>query len=252
MKNLLKENLENKKASIGTFVTNPTPDLVEIIALGGFDFIVIDTEHGDLSVETTKNLVRAAEYRKITPIIRVTENSTTNILRSLDVGAHGVQVPQVNTVEDAKKAIDASKYFPIGSRGLALARSADYGNIDAFDYFKKSNNETMIVVHCENTEGFGNLEDILKLPEIDVIFLGPFDMSQSLGIPGQIYDKKIEDIANEIINLTKKYNKSAGIFVTNAEEANKRIKQGFKYVTIQMFDTFILNACKSEISKIIK
>jgi 4-hydroxy-2-oxoheptanedioate aldolase len=252
MINKLKERFRNGEAAIGTFVTNPTPDLVEIIALGGFDFIVIDTEHGDLSIETTKDLVRAAEYRGITPIIRVTKNSTTDILRSLDVGAHGVQVPMVNVRADAEKAIQAAKYFPKGNRGLALARSADYGNLDAFEYFESANNETMIVVHCENITGYENLESILQLEDVDVVFLGPFDMSQSLGIPGQIYDPKIEEISSGIIELANQYGKAAGIFVTSAEEANKRIAQGFKYVTIQMFDTFILNACKAEIAKIIK
>ena len=252
MINQLKRNFKKGNASIGTFVTNPSPDLVEIIALGGFDFIVIDTEHGDLSIETTKNLIRAAEYRGITPITRVTKNSTTDILRSLDVGAHGVQVPQINTVEDAKKAIKAAKYFTEGNRGLALARSADYGNVDAFEYFKSANQETLISIHCENIEGFNNLDEILKLPEIDVVFLGPFDMSQSLGIPGQINDPKLEEISLEVVRLAKKYNKAAGIFVTSAEEANRRIAQGYQYVTIQMFDSFILNACKAELSKIIK
>lgn len=252
MINQLKRKFKNGESAIGTFVTNPSPDLVEIIALGGFDFIVIDTEHGDLSIESTKNLVRAAEYRGMTPITRVTKNSTTDILRALDVGAHGVQIPQVNTVEDAKKAIQAAKYFPVGNRGLALARSADYGNVDAFQYFKSSNEETLISIHCENTIGYKNLDEILQLKEIDVVFLGPFDMSQSLGIPGQIYDPQIEEISNDIVALARKYKKAAGIFVTSAEEANKRIKQGFQYVTIQMFDTFVLNACKFEISKIIK
>lgn len=252
MKNKLKADLKAGRPAIGTFVTNPTPDLVEIIALGGFDFIVIDTEHGDLSVETTKGLVRAAEYRGITPIVRVTENTETNILRALDVGAHGVQVPMVNTREDALKAIKGSKYYPKGTRGLALARSADYGNIDAFKYFEMANRETMVVFHCENIQGYEHLDEILSLEEIDVVFLGPFDMSQSLGIPGQIYDPKVEAIAQGVIDKAREYGKSAGIFVTDAKEANRRIKQGFQYVTIQMFDSFILNACKAEIARIEK
>jgi 4-hydroxy-2-oxoheptanedioate aldolase len=252
MFNELKKTFHDGKAAIGTFVTNPSPDLVEIIALGGFDFIVIDTEHGDLSVETTKNLVRAAEYRGMTPITRVTKNSTTDILRALDVGAHGVQIPQVNTLEDAKKAITAAKYFPQGNRGLALARSADYGNVDAFEYFKQANEQTMLVIHCENTIGYNNLDEILSLEEVDVVFFGPFDMSQSLGIPGQIYDERIEKISEGIVALAKKHNKAAGIFVTTTEEANRRIAQGFQYVTIQMFDTFILNACKEQLSKVKK
>lgn len=252
MINTLKHEIRNGKTSIGTFISHVSPDLVEIIALGGFDFIVIDREHGHLSIESTKNLLRAAELRGMSTVVRVTKNSTTDILQALDVGSQGVQVPQINTVEDAKKAINAAKYFPDGNRGLALTRSADYGNVDAFEYFKSANQETLISIHCENIEGFNNLDEILKLPEIDVVFLGPFDMSQSLGIPGQVNHPKLEEISLEVVRLAKKYNKAAGIFVANADEANRRIAQGFRYVTVSVIESFILSACKNELSKIIK
>lgn len=246
MINKLKRTFKEGGVAIGSFVTCESPDMVEIMALGGFDFIIIDTEHGSLSVETTKGLVRAAEYRGITPITRVTENSDTKILRALDVGAHGVQVPQVNTAEDAEKAVRAAKYFPDGNRGIALTRAADYGNIGAFEHFKKANEETMVVVHCENIEGFNNLENIVELPGVDVIFLGPFDMSQSLGIPGQLDHPKIQEISEKVIEITRKAGKTAGIFVTTAEQAKMRAEQGFQYIALQMFDTFVLNACKRE------
>lgn len=248
MINKLKKTLKEGGAAIGTFVINESPDMVEVLALGGFDFIIIDTEHGPLSVETTKNLVRAAEYRGITPITRVTENTATQILRVLDIGSHGIQVPQVSTAEDAKKVVEASKYFPLGNRGMALARAADYGNVNALDYFANANEETLVVVHCESKECFENLEEIVKVPGVDVIFFGPFDMSQSLGIPGQIDHPKIQEMTEKVIELTRKYGKAAGIFVPTAEKAKMRIQQGFQYIGFQVFDSFVLNACKREIA----
>lgn len=124
--------------------------------------------------------------------------------------------------------------YPIGTSGLALARSGDYGIVSPMEYFKKENEETLVVVHCENKEGLSNLEEIVKIPEIDVIFLGPFDMSQSLGVPGQVYHPLVEEAAEKVLRITKAAGKAAGIFVTDGEQAKKRIEQGFQYVTINM------------------
>jgi len=250
MINTLKRDLAKGEARIGSFVTCESADMVEIMALGGFDFIIIDTEHGCLTEETTKNLVRAAEYRGITPIVRVTENTETMILRSLDVGAHGVQVPQINTVEDAELVVSSSKYTPVGNRGVALTRAANYGLTDANEHFKKANEETMVVVHCENIEGFGNLNEILKNPHIDVVFLGTYDMSQSLGIPGQLNDPQIQEIARSVVQMTKQAGKSAGVYVKTPEQAKKCIEDGFQYIAYELFDTFVLTACTEAISKI--
>ena len=248
-KNKLKEFIKEGKAGIGTFVMCNSPDIVEVIALTGFDFIVIDTEHGPLSVESTQNLIRAAELRGITPITRVTECSETTILRSLDVGAHGIQVPQVNDRKTAEDVVRRAKYYPEGYRGIAMPRAANYGTVNPLDYFKIENEETMVVVHCENKIGLDNLEEIVKVPSIDVIFLGPFDMSQSLGIPGQVNHPLIEQAAERVLKVSKSAGKAAGIFVSTGEQAKLRREQGFQYITIGMDVTLFGIVCKNEIAK---
>ncbi len=245
--NKLKQKLKNGEAALGMFITCDSPDLVEIVGLTGFDFVILDTEHGPLSVETTQDLIRAAELRGLTPITRVTENTETTILRSLDVGTHGIQVPQVNDKTIAEGIVNSAKYFPSGNRGLALARSANFGLMNPMEYFEKSNEETLIVAHCENKKGLDNLEEIVKVPEIDVIFLGPFDMSQSLGIPGQIQHPKIEEAAEKVLRLSKEAGKAAGIFVPNGEQAKLRIQQGFQYVAIGLDISLFSNACINEL-----
>ncbi len=247
--NKLKRTLKSGEAAFGTFVTCNSPDMVEILALSGFDFIVIDTEHGPLSVESTINLIRAAELRGMTPITRVTENTQTKILRSLDVGAHGVQVPQVNNKSDAEKVVEYSKYFPLGNRGVALPRAADFATVAPLEYFKTNNAESLIVVHCENKIGLENIEEIASVPEVDVIFLGPFDMSQSLGIPGQVTHPLVEDAAQRVLDACKKYNKAAGILAMSGKQAIQRVDQGFQYVPIGLDITLMANAFKYEISK---
>ncbi len=247
--NKIKSTIQNGGTAIGTFFTCNAPDLVEIIALSGFDFVVIDTEHGPLSIESTINLIRAAELRGITPITRTTNTMESTILRSLDVGSHGIQVPQVPNAEIAKQIVKSAKYFPIGNRGLAMPRSSDYGIHPPMEYFKHTNRETMIIVHCENEESLNNIDEIAQIPEIDVIFLGPFDMSQSLGIPGEVNHPLIKEAANKVIRVCQANGKAAGIFVSSGEQAKIKMQEGFQYITIGMDTTLFSKICSQEISK---
>jgi len=247
--NELKKKLLDGKSVIGTFITCNAPDLVEICALSGMDFVVIDTEHGPMSAESTQHLIRAADYRGITPIVRIPNRLDSTILHVLDIGAHGIQVPQVNDAQAAKEVVLSSKYEPVGKRGIAFPRSADYGLTDLSKYFDYENNQTMIIVHCENKLGLENLEDICQIPEIDVVFLGPYDMSQSMGVTGQVTHKLVENAAKKVIEVTKKYGKIAGIFVSDGETAKKRQKQGFQYIAMGMDTTLFSSKCIQEIKK---
>jgi len=240
------------EAVIGTFVTNPSPDLIEIIALGGFDFVVIDTEHGDLAIHQTKDLIRAAELHGMGAVTRVTENSPPLVTRALDVGAHGVQIPQINTVEDARRALKGAKYFPLGERGIAMPRSASYGDTDPMAYFEEANRDTLVSIHIENLTGYDHLEEIIQIEGIDVIFLGPFDMSQSLGTPGDMTNPRLQEISEGIVALCQKYGKIAGTFVTSAEAANRKIDEGYRFIGLHVFDTFILKALQKEATLIKK
>lgn len=247
-KNHLKERLSQGATVLGTFITIDSPDLVEVIGLSGFEFVVLDTEHGPFTTEATTNLIRAAELRGITPITRVTESSETTILRSLDVGTHGIQVPQVNDAATARQLVQAAKYFPIGNRGMALPRASDYGTLNPLEYFKRANEETLIVVHCENKTSLDNLEEIAKIPEIDVIFLGPFDMSQSLGIPGQLNHPLIQEASEHILKISHLYGKAAGIFAIGGEQARMRAEQGFRYIALGIDVTLFAKSCRQEIA----
>lgn len=153
-------------------------------------------------------------------------------------------------MQSAAAVIDGAKYFPIGNRGIAMPRSARYGTIDPLTYFEKSNEETMVIVHCENRQGLANLEAIAAVPEVDVIFLGPFDMSQSLGIPGQVYHPLMDEVVEKVIQVTTDAGKVPGIFVTDGQQAQRRAAQGFKYIAIGMDTTLLAKIYKTEISKL--
>jgi 4-hydroxy-2-oxoheptanedioate aldolase len=242
--NRLKEIFAQGKAALGTFVNWEIPDVVEIIALAGFDFVVLDNEHGPLTHATSQNLIRAAELRGITPIVRIANAFESTILHTLDVGAHGIQVPQVNDAESAAAIVSRAKYKPEGSRGVAFPRSSDFGMTDMGKYFDHENSQVMVVVHCENTRCLENLSAICQVPGIDVIFLGPYDMSQSMGITGQVHHPRIREAADLVVRSAKKYGKAAGIFAGSGEEAKDFARQGFQYITVGMDSSLFGAACR--------
>ena len=186
------ENLKNKKSSIGPFSKSSDPSIIECIGLAGFDFVIIDLEHGPNSIETAQNLIRAAIIHNLTPIIRVGENKESIISKALDIGAQGVQVPQINSKEDAQQVVDSAKFSPLGRRGVCrYVRAADYSSKDKNEYFIDSNNKTLVIIHIEGEEGLENLDHILKIDGVDIIFIGPYDLSQSMGVSGETNHPKV-------------------------------------------------------------
>lgn len=234
MRNRIKERIQNGEKLVGLFITSTDPALTEVAAIAGYDFVVIDTEHGPLDPMDAIHHIRAAEAKGIAAICRTTNTHNTNILRLLDIGSHGVQVPQVNSLETAKEVVQASKYYPKGNRGMALPRGSDYGLGNLMNSFKTANEETLVVVHCETTSALDKVDEIAALDEIDVIFLGPFDMSQSMGIPGQTDHPLIKDAVRRVLKACQKNDKAAGIFAADGAAAREYMKQGFQYVTINV------------------
>ncbi len=245
--NELKKKLAQKQPVIGTFIMSNSPDAVEICALSGYDFVVLDNEHGPRHPQELQHMIRAAQSREITPIVRVPKCDVHYILQTLDIGAYGVQVPQINTVNEAQAVVDFAKYAPIGKRGVAATKAADYGLRDFSSYLEQANRETLVVVHCEDIRCMEALPEICQIDAVDVIFLGPYDMSQSLGITGQVTHPLVEDVAKNLLEITAKYNKSAGIFVGDGEAAKMRIDQGFTYVTINCDYMHLAKSLKKEI-----
>ena len=245
--NKLKQRLKNGETCVGTFISTGSPDLTEIAALSGLSFVVIDYEHSFFGPEKIQHMIRAAELRGITPIIRIPSAMEFHALHIMDMGGHGIQVPQVNQPETARNLVTYTKYFPDGKRGLAGPRSGDYGLTDMAEYLRSSNEQTMIITHCENQICLDNLEEICQVPGIDVIFLGPYDMSQSLGVPGQIAHQKVSDAAKRVVEVTKKYNKVAGVHTNNGAEAKARAEQGFRYITMGGDLGLFALSCKREL-----
>jgi 4-hydroxy-2-oxoheptanedioate aldolase len=244
--NQLKRKLAEGRVVLGTFITLNCPDLVEIAGLAGFDYCIIDTEHGPGNPESIQHMIRAAELRGMVPIVRVTDTAATTILRTLDVGAAGIQVPQVNSPETAENVVRSAKYFPKGDRGACLTRSSRYGFVPGVaEYFEEANRETLVIVHCENRQGLECLDGIAAVDGVDVVFVGPYDLSQSFGIPGQIYHPVMVDAVARALAAAKRAGKPAGIFVGSVEEAKARIEQGFSYIAYSTDSLVFAEVCRN-------
>ena len=246
MINQLKRKLAGGGVVLGTFITLNCPDLVEIAGLAGFDYCIIDTEHGPGNPESIQHMLRAAELRGMAPIVRVTDTAATTILRPLDVGAAGIQVPRVNSPETAENVVRSAKYFPKGDRGACLTRSSRYGFVPGVaEYFDEANRETLVIVHCENRQGLECLDGIAAVDGVDVVFVGPYDLSQSFGIPGQIYHPVMVDAVASALAAAKRAGKPAGIFVGSVEEAKARIEQGFSYIAYSTDSLVFAEVCRN-------
>lgn len=185
-KNRMKEKLRRGEAVFGVSVMIPSPQIVEMIAAAGFDWVLLDCEHGTLTLESVELMAMAAEASGITAIARPVSRAPEHILQVLDRGVMGVQVPHVNTGADARSVLEAVKYHPLGLRSLAAGtRAAVYDSHGTLaDYVAAANNETLVAVQLEDREAIDNIDELLKVDNIDVFFVGPSDLSQSMGHPG--------------------------------------------------------------------
>jgi len=184
--NRMKQKLRAGEPVFGVSVMIPSPQIVEMIAAAGFDWVLPDCEHGTLTLESVELMAMAAEASGITAIARPMTKSPEHILQMLDRGVMGVQVPHVNTADDAREVLAAVKYHPAGRRGLAAGtRAAVYDSHGTLaDHVKASNEQTLIAIQLEDQAAIENIDELLKVDDIDVFFIGPSDLSQSMGHPG--------------------------------------------------------------------
>ena len=230
-RNLMKEKLRAGEPVFGVSVMIPSPQIVEMIAAAGFDWVLLDCEHGTLSLESVELMAMAAEASGITALARPVSRSAEHILQVLDRGVMGVQVPHVNTAADARAVIDAVKFHPLGKRSLAAGtRAAVYDATGTLAEFVKAANEaTLIAVQLEDREAIENIDELLAVDGIDVFFIGPSDLSQSMGFPG---NPKAPPVAEAIDSSFRKMLAARRTPGTPATADNVRdvIDKGVRYI----------------------
>ena len=229
--NRMKRKLLAGQPAFGVSVMFPSPHVVDIVGRLGFDWALIDCEHGSISLESVELMVMAAEASGITPIARPPVNSFEAICQLMDRGVMGVQVPHVNNADDARRAVEAVKYHPQGERGLAAGvRSSSYGyGMSMSEYAEQSNRETLVCVQLEEAEAVRNVDEIVQVEGVDVFFVGPSDLSQSLGYPGRPDTPEVREAMDGVfaaIAAAGKVSGSAG----NADATQRYLNQGVTYL----------------------
>ncbi len=249
MKNRLKARLAEGKVALGAWVTMASIEASEILANAGFDFLIYDTEHGPLSIETVSHLLAASSGTQTTPIIRVAWNDPVLIKRALDVGAHGVLIPWVNTAEEAVKAVKACRYPPNGIRGVAPRRASRYG-LDYKEYLATADREIMAIVQIETVEAVRNAERIVAVEGIDAYFVGPTDLSASMGLLGQPEAPQVNQAIEKVLEIGRKAKVPGGVQPQGVESARKWIEKGFQIIPIGADSFMLMNTARDLISKV--
>ncbi|WP_312562691.1 aldolase/citrate lyase family protein [Anaerospora sp.] len=244
---MLKDKLQNGDCLFGPFLNLCHPAVMEIAGIAGFDFAIIDTEHGEISADRAVDMIRAAKLAGISPVVRVYGNQPELISKALDIGAEAVQIPQISSRSEAQAAVCAAKFSPEGCRGAnRYVRAARYSAADKAAYFAKANQETAVIIQVEGKAGMDNLAEIITVPGIDVLFIGPYDLSASLGIPGQVEHPLIMAAMNKTMDLAQKAGVAIGFFVDDARSAVKWKKAGVQYLSFAadvglLYDAFRQN-----------
>lgn len=220
----------NQQAVWGCFSKTTDSSFVEAMAVAGADFVILDMEHGPITTETLKTHIMALKATNTLAIVRVENTSSDTIGKALDLGADGIQVPSVSSASEAQKAIERAKFFPDGSRGVCrFVRAADYSDKERAAYFQEANRNIMIL-QLEGVEGLENFEEIIKIKGIDIIFIGPYDLSQSLQVPGQIEHPLVTRKIEEMIQLANKHQILLGTFCDTFEQLHKWKNLGISYL----------------------
>lgn len=230
MENSLKRKLQNGEKPLGTFFASGSVTMMECLGRTGLDFVVIDNEHAPMEAETTVDLVRAAELTGLCPLARVREISRPAVLKLLDVGVKGLIVPNVQSVEDMKTLISYAKYYPLGERGFCPTRKDGWGfdMPDAVpEIMSRFNEETLLIPQCETVGALEAIEEITALDGVDGIFVGPFDLSISMGIPGQFQSEAFQAALTRILCACHEAGKFCLFFGGTKEAVQQGFARGF-------------------------
>lgn len=247
----LKNKLKNNQLTIGSWIMMGHPMSVEVMALAGFEWLVIDIEHTSIDLQTTENLIRTVQSKDIKALVRVSKNEEVIIKRILDMGADGIIVPMVCSKDDAVQAVNYAKYPPQGKRGVGLYRASGYGT--NFEEYKKwVNEELVIIAQIEHIDAVNNIDEILQVDGIDGTIIGPYDLSGSMGYPGEFERDDVKKAVSKVLERCKNYNIPSGFHVvdTNPTSLQEKINQGCSFLAYGIDYFFMRDAAISGMNKL--
>lgn len=244
----IKETFRRGGVSIGSWMSMAHVSIAEILASAGYDWVVIETEHTAIDVSEVLRLIVAIEGKGCIPLVRLAWNDPIQAKAVMDSGAAGVLVPMVNSRADAELAVKSVKYPPMGYRGVGLARAHGYGlTFDA--YVEAGNRDGLLMVQIEHIDAVNHIEEIVSVPGIDGTFIGPYDLSMSMGLPGQLDHPDVEAAKRKVLEKTRAQGLAAGIHLVHPDRAQEEldpcIKQGYQFIALGTDILFLGDYCRS-------
>ncbi len=227
----LKKKFDTSKVQLGTWLTIPSPAVAEIICRANFDWIAIDLEHSAMSTSEAEQLIRVIDLSQKIPLVRLSNNDEVLIKKVMDAGAHGLIVPMVNSLSDVTHAYQSMNYPPKGKRGVGLARAQDYGS-NFLGYWNWLAEEAILIIQIEHKNALDNLDDIFSSGKIDGYIIGPYDLSASLGIPGQFDHPDLKKALKLIEEKADQYKIPKGIHIVEMDQVQlkEKIDLGYKVI----------------------
>jgi 4-hydroxy-2-oxoheptanedioate aldolase len=248
--NALRKKLDAGEVAFGTFFKFADPSLVEIIGHSGFDFIIVDCEHASFTDAEVENMIRASELTGMSTMVRTRDAGQATLLHALDSGASGVQVPSLNTPEEVAGVVRYSKYVPVGERGWARGcRAADYAFDTDEDYGTRANRDTIISVHIETKAMLDHIDALCAIEALDVLFIGTGDLSQSMGHPNNPKAPEVQAAFDMVTAKAVKAGKHVGAVASNAEDIERFVAAGHRYIVWQSDMTMFKGALRGAVSK---
>lgn len=238
-----REKLLGGETVLGQFMKTTDPMFAEAAGYAGFDFVILDSEHGPASHKELENDIRAAVLGGALPIVRVSGLDEQRIGAALDLGAAGVQIPQIRSEEEARSAVASAKFYPHGMRGVCrFVRAAQYSGTERAEYFR-GEQDKLVILQLEGEEAIRNLDGILEVDGVDVLFIGPYDLSQSLGVPGQVDSPRVVEAMKSILRKAKERGKTVGTFVDDAQMFALWKNAGVNYLAYSVDVGIFTEAC---------
>ncbi len=234
-----------QELSIGSWIQIGHPSVAEIMASAGFDWLAVDLEHSAITMREAEDLIRVIDLKGVAPLVRIASNNSEQIKRVMDSGAHGVIVPMVKTVVEAERAVKAVKYPPEGERSVGLARAQGYGTRFG-EYFEWQKTGSMVVVQIEHIEAVDNLQEILSVPGVDAYIVGPYDLTGSLGIPGDFEAQAYLEAIDEIQRISQKLQVPGGIHIVEPDPKalDQAVRAGNQFIAYGVDTRMLDTVCR--------
>jgi len=244
----LKKRLAQCELTIGSWITLGHPSIAEIMAGAGFDWLVLDNEHSVLELSEIQTLIQVLDGQQCPAIVRLTSNHPDQIKRVMDAGATGVMVPMIKSAADALDAVKSVYYPPLGNRGVGLARAQGYGaSFPVYQQWLRDN--AVVIVMIEHIEAVQNIDAILAVPNIDAYIIGPYDLSGSMGRPGELDHPDVQTAINDVLQAGLRHQKAGGVHVIEPDPAvlQRRIQEGFTFLGYSLDIRMLDSLCRKHL-----